>query len=66
MKPTKSQGERMTRLKKPCIRCNNPFIPTGKFSKVCDGCIKKKGFFRNKLKDDIKVIKELVANLPND
>ena len=32
----------MKRLKKPCIRCGETFQPTGKFSKICKKCNKKK------------------------
>ncbi len=31
----------MKKLHKPCIRCNERFLPSGRRSRVCDNCIKK-------------------------
>lgn len=28
-------------LKRPCKNCNIPFLPKGRFSKVCDNCCNK-------------------------
>ena len=34
---------RTGRLQRPCIRCEEYWLPTGKGSRVCEKCIKKKG-----------------------
>jgi len=33
---------RTGRLQRPCIRCEEYWLPTGKGSRVCEKCIKKK------------------------
>jgi len=33
---------RTERLKKPCIRCDKVFQPTGRFQKLCEKCKKER------------------------
>ena len=51
-------------MRRPCIRCDKPFYPATKYTKICDKCIEKswkKRLEENKMRREakIKVMKDV-------